>query len=128
MLDDAVVELATAPNFAALSTMMPDGHVQTQMMWVDTDGEYVFVNTEVDRQKFRNIQRNPVVTVLIFDKDNFWRWAEVRGRVVETITGPEARGHIDKMAKKYLGVDDYPNPIASERVLVKIAPERVVVK
>jgi hypothetical protein len=48
---------------------------------------------------------------------------EVRGRV-EEITEEGADQHIDKMAKKYMGVDTYPYRQSSEvRVLYKIKPE-----
>ena len=126
MLDEKTIELARGKNFGAMSTVMATGHPQTQMMWVDTDGEQIIINTEIHRAKFKNLERNPLVTVLISETGNAWSYSEVRGHVAEIIRGPEARDHIDAMAKKYLGVDDYPNPIQSERVIVKIAPDRVV--
>lgn len=125
MLDDKTIKLARGANFAALATLMPDGVPQVHVMWVDTDGEHILINTEVHRTKFRNIKANPTVTVLIVNRDNRYRYAEVRGEVVETVTGPTARAHIDALANKYLGVDEYPNPITSERVILKIKPKRV---
>lgn len=127
MLDDKTIELAQGKNYAAISTVMSSGHPQTQMTWVDSDGEHIIVNTEIHRAKFKNLERNPLVTVLIMEDGNPWSYAEVRGHVAETIRGQEARDHIDKLAKKYLGKDDYPNPIQSERVMVKIAPDRIFV-
>ena len=47
----------------------------------------------------------------------------MRGKVVETVTGPEARAHIDALSRKYTG-HDYANPIQSERVILKVAPVR----
>jgi PPOX class probable F420-dependent enzyme len=126
MLEGKAQELASGKNFAILSTKMGDGSIQTQPMWCDVMDDHIYLNTEVHRAKFKNIQRDPTVTVLVKDSSDPWNWSEVRGKVVETIRGPEARAHIDKLAKKYLGVDDYPNPIQSERVILKIAPERVV--
>lgn len=126
MLDEKTVGLAQGKNYAVVATLMPSGHPQTQLMWVDSDGENIVVNTEVHRAKFKNLKRNPLVTVIIMEEGNPWSYSEVRGRVAEIVRGQEARDHIDTLAKKYLGVDDYPNPIQSERVIVKIAPERVV--
>jgi hypothetical protein len=58
------------------------------------------------------------------DPDNPYRYLEVRGRVSE-VTEEGASDHIDKMAKKYMGVDKYPYRSAGEvRVLYKIKPER----
>jgi hypothetical protein len=44
---------------------------------------------------------------------------------VDEVTTDGARDHIDALAKRYMGEDEYPNPIQSERVILKIAPERV---
>ena len=38
-LHPKVVELARGKNFAALTTLLPDGHPQTQVMWVDADDD-----------------------------------------------------------------------------------------
>jgi PPOX class probable F420-dependent enzyme len=124
-LSPAARELATGANFAALTTLFEDGTPQTQVMWVDADDDHVLINTEVHRQKFANVERDPRVTVLIWDADDEYRYVEVRGRVVETVRGPQARDHIDACSRRYLG-KDYPTRIRSERVILRIAPERVV--
>ena len=125
MLDDKTIELATGKNFAIVATNMPSGHPQAQMMWVDCDGENIIFNTEIHRAKFKNLERDPKVTVTIMETGNPWSYSEVRGHVSEIVRGQEARDHIDSMAQRYMGVDDYPNPIQSERVMVKVAPDRV---
>lgn len=122
MIDDTVKTLATGKNFAALTTLFGDGHPQTQIMWVDADDEHVLINTEIHRQKYKNVQRDPRVTVTVFDADNPYHYAEVRGRVVEEVRGDVARAHIDQLSQKYMGAP-YGNPIQSERVLLKIAPD-----
>lgn len=123
MLDERTLELLNGKNFGTVSTIMASGHPQTQMMWVDTDGENIIFNTEIHRTKFKNLERNPLVTVMVVDAGNPWRYVEVRGHVVETVGGQEARDHIDSLAMKYLD-KEYPNPIQSERVIVKVAPDR----
>ena len=125
MLDDLTLRLARGPNFASLATLMPDGSPQVHVMWVDADDRHILINTEVHRRKFKNMTANPLATVLIVDRDDPWTYSEVRGVVVETVTGPEARSHIDALTHKYLGLDNYPQPITSERAIVKIAPRRV---
>src|SRR5205823_4250157 len=66
---------------------------------------------------------DPCVAISIVDPDNPYRYLEIRGRVVE-ITEQGADTHIDKLAKKYLGVDKYPYRQSGEvRVLYKIQPE-----
>lgn len=127
MLEDRVVELARGKNLAAVTTLLPDGTPMTQPLWVDTDGEHLLLNTEVHRQKFLNITREPRVTVMIVDPDAPYLYVEVRGHVVESVRGPEARAHIDQLAQKYTG-GDYGNTVQSERVILKIAPDRQYVR
>jgi hypothetical protein len=69
------------------------------------------------------MQRNPHVSLSIMDPENPYRYLEVRG-LVDKITEEGADEHIDRMAKKYLGVDKYPYRQPNEkRVLYKIKPE-----
>ena len=125
-----VLELARGQNFAALTSLLPNGHPQTQVMWVDADDQRLLINTEVHRQKFRNVERDPRVTVMIWDKEDPYRFVEVRGEVVEKVTGPEARKHIDELSQnsqKYRG-RPYQTRIRSERVVLRIAPLRQIIR
>ncbi len=120
------VDLFKKQSFAHLGTSMPDGSIQITPVWVDFDGEYVIINTSRGRQKDRNMQERPQVTVEIQDPDNPYRYLEVRGRVAEAVE-EGALDHINKMAKKYTGADKYPNLAPGEvRVIYKIKPERVL--
>ncbi|HYL14944.1 MAG TPA: PPOX class F420-dependent oxidoreductase [Terriglobales bacterium] len=109
--------------FASLATLMPDGSPQVTPVWCDVDGDYVLFNSAKGRQKDRNVRRDPRVAMAIIDPDNPYRYLEVRGKVIE-ITEQGADAHIDKLAKKYLGVDKYPHRQSGEvRVIYKIRPE-----
>jgi len=124
MLDEKIKRLATeGRNVAAVTTMLPDGTPMTQPMWVDADDEHLLLNTEVERQKARNVRRDPRITVTIWDHENPYVYGEVRGEVVEMLDGPEARAHIDQLSRKYTG-GDYANPIRSPRVILKVAPTK----
>lgn len=123
MIQDFVRELAQGANFGTITTLLGDGSPATHVMWVDCDEEHLLLNTETHRAKYRNLQRDPRVSVLIWKHDDPLTYVEVRGRVVETITGPAARDHIDKLSLKYDG-KPYANEIKSERVILKIAPDR----
>lgn len=125
-LSPHTVDLIRQPNYGSVATMLPSGAIQNHPIWVDTDGEHILLNTELHRQKTKNVDVDPRVTVLVVHRDNPWNWSEIRGEVVEIVRGQEARDHIDAMAKKYLGKDDYPNPIQTERVILKVAPQRVL--
>ena len=124
MLDETIKRLATrGRNFAAVTTLLPDGTPMTQPMWVDADDEHLLLNTEEERQKTRNVRRDPRITVTIWDDDDPYVYGEVRGEVAEIVTGADARAHIDQLAQKYTG-GEYANPIGSPRVILKVAPTR----
>ena len=123
-IDADLKALATAKNFAALTTLMPGGQPQTQLMWVHADDDHLLMNTEIGRQKFRNVQADPRVTVTVFDAGNPYRYVEARGRVVATVGGDEARTDIDDLSQKYTG-GPYANPIGTERVVLQIAADKI---
>ncbi len=123
-IPDKFLDLFNKKAFANLATLMPDGSPQVTPVWCDYDGENVLINTAAGRVKDKNLQREPRVSMSILDPDNPYRYLEVRGRVVER-THEGADEHINKMAKKYMGVDVYPYRSQGEvRVLYKIRPER----
>jgi PPOX class probable F420-dependent enzyme len=121
-LDKDVVRLATGANLATIVTLMPGGQPQAQLRWIDADDEHLLVNTEPQRQAAKNVARDPRITILIHSAESAYDWAEVRGTVVGTITGDEARAHIDQLSRKYTGAD-YQMPIGPQgRVILRVAP------
>ena len=124
-LDTRARERAQAPNFATLSVILRSGRPMTHVMWVDADEDHILINTEAHRAKFRAIERDPRVTVTVWQRDDPYTYAEVRGQVVATTRGQEARDHIDSLSRKYRGKDYDDSAITSERVILRIAPETV---
>jgi PPOX class probable F420-dependent enzyme len=117
-------ELATGKNFAAVTTVLPSGRLQTQMIWVHVEDGEIVLNTETHRAKCHNVARDPRITVLIRDERDPYRYAEVRGRVTGVENGERARRQVDELARKYTGEDYPPDAIKSERVILRITPER----
>src|SRR3954451_7176809 len=117
-------ELASGRNYAAISTLLPSGRIQTQYIWVGVDGDRLYVNTETHRRKFQNLEQDARVTLAIRDEDNPYRYAEVRGHVAATEDGHKARAQIDELSQKYDGQPYPAEQITSGRVTVYIEPER----
>lgn len=115
------LELARGANYAALTTLVPDGHPQTQITWVDTDGDHLLVNTPAGTQKARNARRDPRVTVIVWDAANPFQYVEVRGVVTDIRGADQAAAHIHHVARKYFG-GDYPQP--EGRVILVITAAR----
>jgi PPOX class probable F420-dependent enzyme len=127
MLEIEVLRLARGPNFAVLTTRAADGSAQSSVMWIDATEQSLLINTEVGRVKDDNVQRDAAVTVLIWDAENPYHYAEVRGRVRERTVGDVARHHLDELAAKYLGTA-YREPVVRPRVLWTIEPTRQFVR
>jgi len=124
-IPDQFKDLFTKVAFAHLATLMADGSPQVTPVWCDYDGAHVVVNSAKGRVKDKNMRRDGRVALSILDPDNFYRYLEIKGTVIE-ITEAGADAHIDKLAKKYLGVDKYPYRAPGEvRVIYKIRPDRV---
>ena len=119
MLDPITIKLAQGANYAALTTIFPNGKPQTQVMWVDADENYLYMNTEIHREKYKNIENDSRVSILIWKNDDPFKYVEVRGNVEDSYKGKEARDHIDKLSEKYFK-RPYPFTVQTERVVLKI--------
>ena len=114
--------------FAQLATLMSDGSPQVTPIWCEFDGKHVVINSAKGRTKDVNMRRNPIVALSIQDPDNPYRHLSLKGKVVE-ITEKGADAHIDKLSKKYIGKDVYPNRRPGEvRVIYRILPEKIFTK
>jgi len=123
-IPEKFLDLFNKRAFANLATLMPGGHPQVTPVWCDLQDGYVLINTARGRQKDRNMKRDSHVSLAIADPDNPYRYLEVRGQAEELDAGVIADQHIDKMAKKYLGMDKYPGRQPGEvRVLYRVKPE-----
>ena len=112
------------PFVGITTTLREDGSPHTTVVWVDVMNGTVGFNTARGRAKERHLQRDPRASLLMVDPNDPYKWVAVSGRAELTEQGADRQ--IDKLAKKYLGKDEYPwrNP-AETRVSVRITPQRV---
>lgn len=124
-ISEPMLKLFQGKNFAFVSTLMKDGSPQVTPTWIDIENGTILVNTVEGRLKHKNTSRDPRIAICVVDLNNPYNMITVRGRVVEQTT-KSADVHIDKLAKKYLGMDKYPRRAPNEkRIIIKIKPERV---
>ena len=121
-LSDDQAALFLADNYAVVATLRADGSPHQTATWVDWDGVHVLVNITVTRKKYEELQRDPRVSVFVFDGDNWYRWVTVSGTAELTLDG--AAEHIHKLSHKYRGRDYVLKP-DEQRVIVRVTPERV---
>jgi PPOX class probable F420-dependent enzyme len=112
------------PYVGVATTLREDGSPHSTIVWVDVEGDKVSFNTALGRAKPRHLEHDPRASVLMVDPNNSYKWVAVSGPAELTEEGADAQ--IDKLAKKYLGKDEYPwrNP-EETRVKVLIEPEKV---
>lgn len=130
-IPDSHRDLFTQPVYGVLTTLMPDGQAQSSIIWTDYDGEYVLVNTTLERQKGKNMRADPRVSLLVIDPADTSRWIEVRGRVVE-VTPAGAEAHADSLAQRYTGKAHFygdvlprEKKLTETRVIAKIEPLKI---
>ena len=124
-LPEGLKALLDGVHFATLATVMPDGSPQASTMWVDRDGDHIRFNTAEGRVKPRNMDRDPRVAVSIFNAEDPYESYAVQGRVIEK-RHEGADAHIDALAFKYLGAEEYPYRVAGQvRVIYIIEVEQV---
>jgi PPOX class probable F420-dependent enzyme len=99
------VDLLDRPFDAVLTTEMPDGRLQSTVVWFSRDGEDVVLNTMREFQKARNLLARPRATLLVMESPRAERWIEVRG--IATAAEQGAGAHLDALAQAYAGVDRF---------------------
>ena len=106
-----------------VATIGPDGEPQSTPVWFDWDGESIKFSQTKTRQKYRNVERDPRIAISIVDPENPYRYLEVRGEVTQIEEDPD-NDFINAMAKKYLGMDEYPyHQPGDERIILYLKPE-----
>ena len=116
--------LLDRPLYASLGTIRPDATVQVNPMWFEYDDEHVRFTHTNQRGKFRNLQRNPSMTLLLIDDQDPLRYLELRGRLVETIDDPEGDFYV-RLGRRYGNPAQQPPPDKADRVILVMGIEKV---
>jgi PPOX class probable F420-dependent enzyme len=118
-------ELLEDKNFCQVATLRPDGSAEVVPVWVDIEDRTPVLNTAEGRAWPANLERDPRVTLTVMNMQNPYEYVSIRGHVAER-TRDGADAHIDALAKKYLGQDEYPYRRPGEqRIIIRVAPEHV---
>lgn len=123
VLNETVRALVDGKNYPILSTVGPDGSPQSSVMWIGRDGDDLLFCTVAGRQKERNLQRDPRVSITVFDLADPLSYAEIRGTA--TITTENALAFDDELSWKYDGKPKDPDPEGFVRVVVRVTPTKV---
>ena len=118
--------LLTEPNFGMLGTVRPDDTPQVNPMWFEFDPatQTVRFTHTTYRAKFRNLQRNPAMSLAIFHPDDPQTYLEVRGTLIETIPDPTGAFYV-QLQNRYGNPSDRPPRDKEDRVILVMSIEHV---
>jgi PPOX class probable F420-dependent enzyme len=118
-------DLVQRPLFAALGTVRPDGSPQVNAMWFDLDGDYVTFTHTTYRAKYRNLQQNPGMSLMIMDPDDPMRYLELRGRLARIEPDPTG-AHYVHLGRRYGNAEQQPPPDSKDRVILYMSVDKVL--
>jgi len=120
------VHILNGRNFATVATVMPDGSPEATLVWIETDGTYIYFNTALHRLKARNLKRDPRVAIVVYGCGEPYRDVlAIKGRAELILEG--ANEHIDKLSRMYEGQPFTFQPDET-RVIMRVTPERIHVQ
>ena len=126
-MDDKIIKLFEEPNLVFIATVMKDGSPQLSPVWADFEDGHVLVNTAEGRIKHKNVLNDTRVAVSVVANENPLDMTTIRGKVVEILPDYDYV-HINKLTKKYMGIENYPFRREGEkRIVFKIKPDKVFV-
>jgi PPOX class probable F420-dependent enzyme len=122
MIPESHKDILESAALAHIATIGPKGEPQTSPVWFEWDGKHIKFSQTKNRQKYRNLQRDPRISLSLVDPNNPYHYIEIRGEV-KRIEEDEGNAFINSMAKKYMGQDVYPwHRPGDERVVVVVEP------
>ncbi|MDF0513099.1 TIGR03618 family F420-dependent PPOX class oxidoreductase [Agromyces sp. H3Y2-19a] len=125
-ISDHFARILNAPVFAFLGTTRPNGEVQINPMWFefDADTQTIRFTHTTKRAKFRNLQKNPAMTLAMTDPENAHKYVEVRGRLAEVVPDPEGAFYVH-LGQRYGDPDTAVPADHADRVILVMQLEKV---
>jgi len=121
--DAATRRILDGKNFATVATVNPDGGPQASVVWFRRDGDSVLFSITSDKQKARNLARDPRVAVTVFDLENPYDSVEIRGHA--ELVEDAGKELPKQLSHRYLDEDPPPEPDDVVRLVARVIPEKV---
>lgn len=123
-LPPSALALLEQKAYAHVVTTNAGGSPQVSMVWIDVEGGQPLFSTSADRLKTRNLRRDPAIVLSVQNPSEPQQYLVLHGTAEVTTDGAEEL--INRMAKKFMGVDEYPwRQPGDERVVVRVRVDRV---
>jgi PPOX class probable F420-dependent enzyme len=123
-LPELAKRLIDDKTFATIATVNPNGSPQNSVIWLKREGDDVVFSTILGRRKTLNMEREPRVSIVLFDPADPYRYVEIRGAVEMTKDGgPEL---INELSHLYDGRDFHEKNPDNVRVVCTVRPTKVI--
>ena len=97
-------DLLASPTLGHLATVDETGRPQVNPVWFLWDGEHILLSVKPETRKYRNLRRDPRVAMSVLDRENPFRYVELRGAVI-AFELYEDLTFVNQLARKYTGAD-----------------------
>jgi PPOX class probable F420-dependent enzyme len=94
-------DFLSAPRFATIATLDPDGAPHQAVIWYDLEGDDLVVNSRVERHWPGNLDRDGRVSLAVYDLDEPYHFVGLKGRAEKVHEGPDATADIERLARRY---------------------------
>ena len=123
-LPQSVKKVLQDKAYGHVVTFNAEGKPQLTMVWLDVEGDEVLFNTAEGRLKLKNLRRDPRIIISAQDRNDPQSYMAFHGHASVTEAGADEQ--IDKLAKRFLGVDKYPFRRPGEkRLVVRVKVDRI---
>jgi PPOX class probable F420-dependent enzyme len=122
-IPEELTDLLERPLYGSLGTIRPDDTVQVNPMWYEFDGTVIRFTHTTRRAKYRNLRRNPAMSLLVADPANPQRYLEVRGTLAEVVPDPAGEFFV-RLARRYGSENPQPPADRADRVILVMSVRR----
>src|SRR5271165_4227781 len=123
-IDPKALAVLSRPNFAHLSTLMPDGSPNSTPVWIGVRDGKIVLGTGETSLKVRNLRRDPRLAISVIDFHDPYEEVQIRGRVVEFRDDSNFKV-MDAISHKYIG-KEFPlrSPVGRVVLVIEIDKAR----
>lgn len=122
-IPESHIDLVSQPHGCVITTVAPDGLLQSTAMWFLYDEGAIKFSLIGHRKKFRNLQQNNACTFFLMNPKNMGNVIEVRGTA--SVTPDPDKAFVTKVRAQY-GADGPPSDGPDDhRYVVTIEPTRI---
>ena len=124
-------QMLQSAGFATLSTLSPDGSIQSTLVWPDYEDGLIRLSMPDYSAKLKNMRRQGRATLLAVDPENEDYYVSIRCELID-VTAEGAIEHLDMLTRRNMNLDHWYGDVVDaddadqeHHVVVLLRPVRV---